>query len=276
MESGKEISDLTRINTRAEADGFHVKNKIELKDRYITADNLFAGMLFPDEYDNIDMSGIGLLNVRELTVVGLVDIIPYIQGVIIRQNTRPVFPATQDFKIEDNVFDSDISEFTKKGIVIIKAAGQADVNSLSFQRTGYYKVIVNVERKLSTNKTVDDWDLGNSMDWMNIKKYQYDSSGNTLTLNDRFSVLEMEESFPPFTPITTTHIRKKESEESFPAPNELLKSYQFEFDVFISDPNIDRVKLEFNSTLSSRPELGVSDAQLIVDYNYAVSVNARR
>ena len=81
METGKEISDFPQIFTRDEIDGFRVKNKIELKDKYIKGEDVFAGMLFPDASDNLDMENrFAILNIRELTVIGLVDLLPYIQG----------------------------------------------------------------------------------------------------------------------------------------------------------------------------------------------------
>ncbi len=275
METGIEINDLQHITTRNEINGLHVKN-LENKDRFISILDFLNGMLFPDESSNIDLAGIGLLNIRELTVSGLVDLMPYIQGDINRTKENPVLPTTPNTLFNDNVFDSDFAEFTKKGIVINKAIGQADENMISFQRAGYYKIMCNVERKLRTNKSQAEFNITGADDWLNIGKYQYDSGGDTVTINNRFSVREKSLIGPPFTDITTTHIRKKESEEFELVTNELTRNFQFEFDVFISDPVTDRVKLEFMSLNEDNPILSVNDATLYIDYNYAISVNAWR
>lgn len=275
METGTTITDLVPwITENADVLGVLCTDNT-YKEKFLPLSVLLNGILRPDLSDNIDMTGIGLLNIRELTVTGLTDLIPYIQGDITQTETQ-TFNASHDFQFTTfNPFKNDLSEFINKGITIIKAAGQADNNMLSFQRAGYYKIMINIRRELSCNRSLSEFSLSNSntYEWLNIKNYTYDSGANTVTENTRFSANEtiVYDETNPNVNIRKT-LREGEDIENVP-----YREIQFEFDVLITDPINERVFIDFQIINKDIPETAYQvGAELTATVNYIVSVNAWR
>lgn len=79
-QSTTRIPNLDLINDKDSEDKLYVARKVggQYKDRSILLSDFLSGILAPDGNNDIDLTGINLLNANSLTVAGLTDLKPYI------------------------------------------------------------------------------------------------------------------------------------------------------------------------------------------------------
>jgi len=246
METGIEISDLPRIHTRAEIDGFRVKNAGELKDKYILASEVFNGMLFPNTSNNLMMDGIGILNIRELSLVGLANIVPYFQKQYSDIYTEsgqtdldtPFTSVIRSF----NPFDSGMTMAGSKNFSIVEVSAQADYHMMVFPRAGFYSGNILVE---------------SSVIWKNLKShiegigslhgalnmfitgesilYDFDESENTVTAIDS-QTLDIDNTGNNSGFIINSDVVEENRE---------VKAFtNINFSIMIKDPLVNRLKIQ--------------------------------
>jgi len=180
METPIAITDLTPYITQ-NADVLGVLcTKTDYTEKFLPLDVLLHGILRPDLSDNIDMTGIGLLNVRELSVTGLTNLVPYINGIYDKDDYEEDLNTKHaEFRIP---VTTTLATYGYKNITLIEAE-QADKWMLKFDRIGWYDLSLN--SMIGTFLQMPTGATGTAKIEINVNTY--DSGGDSITKNDRYS-----------------------------------------------------------------------------------------